>query len=265
MRYHRTTGLAPAQMQELVRRVNAALETPWRSRTGRPKALGLYKSVESVCAYLRHNATQEFIGDMRDASQPTISRYLAALIPVISRVLEEFTPSGESAAEAVQGRGCLVDGTLARCWSYEDHEELWSGKHKATGFNVQLVCLLDGTAVYISDPLPGKTHDYTAFRETPVAEIVLRSGGGIGDRGYQGTGMITPRKKPIGPLGELSIADKECNKEISALRALVEQAIAHFKSWRIFCTDYRRPYCTYRDAYDAARSLFYYSAAYSFE
>jgi hypothetical protein len=252
-------------MQELVRRVNAALEIPWRSRTGRPKALGLYKAVESVCAYLRHNATQEFIGDMRDASQPTISRYLAALIPVISQVLEEFVPDGDSAAEALQGRGCLAGGTLARCWSYKDHEELRSGKHKSTGFNVQVVCLLDGSAVYISDPLPGKTHDYAAFRETPVAEIILRSGGGIGDKGYQGTGMITPRKKPIGPLGELSIADKECNKEISALRVLAEQAIAHFKSWRIFHADYRRPYGTYYDAYNAARGLFFYSATYSFE
>jgi hypothetical protein len=26
-------------------------------------------------------------------------------------------------------------------------------------FNAQLVCLLDGAAIYISDPLPGCTHD----------------------------------------------------------------------------------------------------------
>jgi hypothetical protein len=35
-----------------------------------------------------------------------------------------------------------------------------------------LISLLDGTPVYISDPLPGSTHDKTAFDETPVAEIV---------------------------------------------------------------------------------------------
>jgi DDE superfamily endonuclease len=258
LRYYRTTGLTLTQMQELVRRVNAALEIPWRKRTGRPKALGLYRAVEAVCAYLRQNATQEFIGDMRDASQSTVSRYLAALVPVISSVLQEFVPSAESAAEAVRERGILVDGTIVRCWSYEEHEELWSGKKAATGFNVQVVSLLDGTAVYVSDPLPGKTHDYAAFYETPVAEIVRHSGGGIGDRGYQGTGMVTPRKKPY--RGELSMADKECNTEISALRALVEQTIAHLKSWRIFHADYRRPYQTYRDAYDAARGLFFYSA-----
>ena len=55
MRYYRTTGLIVTQMQELVRRVNEALDKPWRKRTGRPKSLGLYKAVEAACMYLRQN------------------------------------------------------------------------------------------------------------------------------------------------------------------------------------------------------------------
>ena len=43
MRYNRTTGLMITQMQELVRRVNEALDEPWNKHTGRPKSLGLYK------------------------------------------------------------------------------------------------------------------------------------------------------------------------------------------------------------------------------
>ena len=43
MRYYRTTGLIVTQMQELVRRVNEALDKPWSKRVGRPKSLGLYK------------------------------------------------------------------------------------------------------------------------------------------------------------------------------------------------------------------------------
>ena len=46
MRYYRTTGLTLTQMQELVRRVNEALDEPWNKRTGRPKSLRLYKAVE---------------------------------------------------------------------------------------------------------------------------------------------------------------------------------------------------------------------------
>lgn len=156
--------------------------------------------------------------------------------------------------------------------SYQPHDRLtttlptpwWSRKHGTTGFNAQLGSLLDGTPGYVSDPLPGKTHDATAFADTPIAEIVGHSGGGIGDKGYQGcSGLATPRKKPPG--GELSTVDKKCNAELSALRAPVEQVVAHFKSWRIFHTDYRRPDHTYRDAYDAARGLLFFSIIWGFE
>ena len=49
MRYNRTTGLMITQMQELVRRVNEALDEPWNKHIGRPKSLGLYKAVEAAC------------------------------------------------------------------------------------------------------------------------------------------------------------------------------------------------------------------------
>lgn len=253
-----------SQMQELVVRVYAALDEPWNKPVGRPKAYGLYRATEIACMYLRHNGTQEFLGDMRNISQPTVSRYVTDLILVVKAVLEEFVPTAAEAIEMVDGRACIVDGTITPCWSYADHAELWSRKHGTTGFNAQLVCLLSGDAVYVSDPLSGNTHDAVAFGETPVAEIVRASGGGIGDKGYQGCdGIFTPRKQPRG--GELSKRDKECNAEISALRAPVERVIAHFKSWRIFHTDYRRPYRTYRDAYDAARGLFFFSLIWGFE
>jgi DDE superfamily endonuclease len=252
-----------SQMQELVCRVGGALAEPWSKGVGRPRSCGLYGAVEIACMYLRQNSPQEFLGDLRSVSQPTISRIVTKLVPVVKAVLEEFVPDAEDAIEMVKGRVCLVDGTITPCWSYEGHDELWSRKKSTTGFNVQLVCLLSGDAVYISDPLSGNTHDAVAFAGTPAAEIVRHSGGGIGDKGYQGTDLITPRKKPKG--GELSKKDKECNREVSALRAPVEHVIAHFKSWRIFYADYRRPYHTYREAYDAGRGLFFFSLTWGFE
>ena len=101
-------------------------------------------------------------------------------------VLEEFVPSAVDAIETVKGRIVLVDGTLTPCWSYEDRQELWNKKHKITGFNVQLISLLDGTAAWISGPLPGKTHDAKAFKETGAADILKKACGGFGDKGYQG-------------------------------------------------------------------------------
>src|SRR5215207_3097634 len=252
-----------SQMQELVARIRDVLPEPWNKRVGRPKSCGLYRATEIACMYLRHNGTQEYLGDLHDISQPTVSRIVTTLVPIVAAVLEEFVPSAADAIEMVDGRVCLVDGTIAPCWSYADHDELWSRKHGTTGFNAQLVCLLNGDAVYISDPLSGRVHDATAFATTPVAEIVRNSGGGIADKGYQGRGMVTPRKKPPG--GALSIGDKKNNSVISGLRAPVERVVAHFKSWRILHTDYRRPYRTYRDAYDAARGLFFFSLTWGFE
>lgn len=263
LRYYRTTGLTQSQMQELVLRVRDALPEPWNKKTGRPKSCELDRAVEIACMYLRQNSTQEFLGDLRDISQPTVSRIVTDLVPIIKTELMEFVPTEQEALEMVQGKVCLVDGTITPCWSYDDHDELWSRKHGTTGFNVQLACLLDGYAVYISDPLPGRTHDAKAFTTTPIAKIVEHSGGGIGDKGYQGCGIVTPRKTPPG--GELSEGDKANNAVISALRAPVERLVAHFKSWRIFHTDYRRPYRTYRDAYDAARGLFFFSITWGFE
>ncbi len=263
MRYYRTTGLMLSQTQELTCRVHNALEKPWKKGVGRKKSCGLYAAVEIACMYLRHNVTQEFLGDMNGISQPTVSRIITAIVPLVTSVLEEFVPSAADALEMVNGRVCLVDGTITPCWSWQDHKELWSRKHGTTGFNAQLVCLLNGDPVYISGPLPGKTHDAAAFSQTPVAAIVRNSGGGIADKGYQGCGMVTPRKTPPG--GELSKGDKKNNAAISGLRAPVEQFVAHFKSWRIFHTDYRRPYRTYRDAYDAARGLYFFSITWGFE
>jgi hypothetical protein len=250
-------------MQELVARAHTALPKPWNRKRGRPKSCGLYQAVEIACMYLRQNATQEFLGDLRQISQPTVSRIVSTLVPIVKAVLEEFVPTAAEAIESVNGRVCLVDGTITPCWSWADHDELWSRKHGTTGFNAQLVCLLNGAAVYISDPLPGRTHDATAFTATSAADIVRASGGGIADKGYQGSGMVTPRKKPRG--GHLSIGDKKNNAVISGLRAPVERLVAHFKSWRILHTDYRRPHGTYNDSYDAARGLFFFSLIWGFE
>lgn len=263
MRYYRTTGLTMTQMQELVSRVNGALGSPWRKKSGRPKSCGLYRAVEIACLYLRQNMPQEVIGDLFGISQSGISRIVSRLVPVVRSVLARFVPSAKDAIRAVRGKVVLVDGTLAPSWSYKAHKELWNRKHGTTGFNVQLICLIDGTPAWISDPLPGKVHDTRAYRESAAGAIVKKSAGGIGDKGYQGTELITPRKKQQGR--KLGQYDKECNAQLASIRAPVERLVAHFKNWRIFHSDYRRPYGTYRESFDAARALFFFSIKWGFE
>jgi hypothetical protein len=122
-------------MQELVTRIHHALPEPWNKKVGRPRSCGLYRAVEIACMYLRHNGTQEFLGELRYISQPTVSRIVTTLVPLVKAVLEEFVPDVTEAIELVKGRVCLVDGTITPCWSYQRHPELWSRKHGTTGFN----------------------------------------------------------------------------------------------------------------------------------
>ena len=62
----------------------------------------------------------------------------------------------------------------------------------------------------------------------------------LGDKGYIGSNMLTPFRKPEG--GELLDWQKEFNKQINKIRYVIEQVIANFKTWRIMHTDYRRPW-----------------------
>ena len=69
--------------------------------------------------------------------------------------------------------------------------ELYSGKHKTTGVNVRVACDLTGRLAFISYPMPGRTHDAHALKETGLLDHIT-TGQLIGDKGYIGLGMITP-------------------------------------------------------------------------
>ncbi|MCY0923931.1 hypothetical protein OS965_38360 [Streptomyces sp. H27-G5] len=113
-----------------------------------------------------------------------------------------------------------------------------SGKHRDTGFNLQIAATLAGDLLAVSTPVPGSRHDMHAWRQSGFPDA-FADREGVGDLGYVGSGMITPRRKPPGR--ERSIGDKEANRSVNTLRAAVERAIAHLKDWKIFATRYRGP------------------------
>ena len=81
----------------------------------------------------------------------------------------------------------------------------------------------------------------------------------IGDKGYVGNGMITPIKKPQGR--ELLDWEKEFNKQVNKIRAVIERVIADFKTWRIMHTDYRRPLATFTTTISAVIGLHFWREA----
>ena len=109
--------------------------------------------------------------------------------------------------------------------------------------------------MHISDPLPGRTHDAKAMHETGLSEL-LDDDNAIGDKGYIGTGILTPYRKPAG--GELLDWQKEFNTTVNKIRYVIERSISQFKTWRCMHTDYRRPARTYATAFDAVRALHFF-------
>lgn len=260
LRYERMSGLTSAQLGELEHRIEPLLETPWHKPTGRRKALSLREAIVVASGYARQNIIEDVWAEIFDTSQPVISKIITALTPLIDKATEPDRPTVEDAKAAVKDTTVLVDGFLAPCWSWRAVAGLWSGKHKTTGFNSQLIANPSGDAMFISEPVTGSHHDMSALKETGTAEIISNALNGIGDKGYQGSGYITPIKKPASR--ELSDSEKEYNADVSKRRAPVERAIAHVKSWRILHTDYRRPLRTYKTSFRAVTGLYVFKLAF---
>jgi DDE superfamily endonuclease/Helix-turn-helix of DDE superfamily endonuclease len=218
-----------------------------------PPIPGLLNALTVTLAYLRRNRVQAEIAEDYGVSQPTISRAISAITPLLVNVLLEYVPTAD---ELGHGTCYIVDGTLLPCWSWSANPGLYSGKHKTTGMNVQVACTIDGRLAWISDPVPGSRHDSYCLGESGVL-VTLDPRNWIGDKGYVGNNMITPFKKPAG--GELLDWRKEFNTQVNKIRYVIEQVIANFKTWRIMHTDYRRPLATFPETILAVVALNFYA------
>jgi DDE superfamily endonuclease len=251
-----TTGFSPREIEDLCALVaEIQSSTPEMDRREWPPILGLGNSMVVTLTYLRRNRVQCELAETYGVSQATISRAISAVTPLLALALARFVPVAD---ELVFGRQYIVDGTLLPCWSWASHPGLYSGKHKTTGMNVQVVCTLDGELVWISDPIEGAHHDVFCLDESGVLQM-LDPRDWTGDKGYVGRNMITPFKKINGR--ELLDWQKNFNSAINSTRAVVERVIAHLKNWRILHTDYRRPIDSFTTTISAAIGLLFYSLA----
>jgi len=247
--YH-TTGLTQDEISDLcVLILQAATET---GKADWPPSLGLYKSVVVTFSYLRRNRAQAEIAESFGVSQPTISRAISAISPLLAKALAGTAPTADDLEPHSQ---LIVDGSLLPCWSWASAPGLYSGKHKTTGMNVQIACTLDGEIAWISDPVEGSRHDMHCIGESGVLSGVA-PGSWIADKGYIGSGMITPIRKPAHR--DLLDWEKEFNSAVNRIRYVVERAIANFKTWRIMHTDYRRPLATFAQTISVVVGLHFY-------
>jgi DDE superfamily endonuclease len=259
LRYQRTFGLNAEQLDELEARIEDALPEPWDKGTGRPKSLSLREAIMVTLLYERQNMIEEVIADFFGISQGTVSNIITEFTPLIAQATEEFRPDAEEAKEMTRGRLALVDGTLWPCWSWESARDLWAGKYGTTGHGGLIISDEFGNIIFVSDPAPGCDHDMRKL-EGEVTEILDLAGSVIADKGFQGSGYVTPAKKPTHR--ELYVREHEYNAQISSIRAPIERAVAHLKTWKILFIDYRRPLNTFLDSFRAAIGLYFFELSF---
>jgi DDE superfamily endonuclease/Helix-turn-helix of DDE superfamily endonuclease len=253
------TGLTQGQLTDLVARVHPECGDKFVSR-GRPIVLGLFRSVAMVVCLLRKNPTQEFIGAVFGVSQATVSRRWDLLRPLIATALAEVVPTPQELA----GRGTvLVDGTVCPTWDWRKVPDLYSAKVGFAGMNLQVAATLDGALVAVGPvPVPGARHDAHAYAASGLAEV-LAEFESVADLGYVGVEGIDTVPYKRFPGVDLTIGQVEFNTALSKMRAAVEHAIAHLKTWRMLSEEggrYRAPLSKYPEVVKAIIGLFFFAA-----
>ncbi|MGW3470122.1 transposase family protein [Saccharopolyspora sp. NPDC000995] len=153
------------------------------------------------------------MGDLFGVSQPTVSRVYRSILPLIGEALCLHVPGLK---EVLRSRLVLVDGTEVPTGNRAGHKDNYSGKRRRAGLNIQVAADINAGLLGISAIMHGSMHDRKAFTECDWEDL-LADTPTIADPAYQGTHLITPRKKPKG--GELSASDKENNKITSSIRS----------------------------------------------
>lgn len=207
----------------LIRRHRKAIGSAWRLLNAGQQAL-------LVLVYLRKGETFHELGAGFGVSTATAWRYVEETVMLLSA----RSPKLRQALRKARRDGLhylVLDGTLIRTDRIKADRPYFSGKHRVHGMNVQVIASPDGTILWTSGALPGKTHDLSAariwgiLRELEQAGIVV-----LADKGYQGAeGPVrTPykgRNKPV--------SQKLANRSHARLRGPGERVNAQLKTWRI--------------------------------
>lgn len=203
------------------------------------RALTCYQQAVFILAWFRDRPDIRRLGAGFGISQATAYRYKDEGI----EVLRAKAPSLEEALEKAIDQGLpyvILDGTLIssdRCSDKKtsrkgaEIDKWYSGKaHEHAGL-VQGIIAPAGIPLWVSDALPGSTHDITAARQQvlPGLRPFLKKLPALADNGYDGAGagVHVPVKKPA--KGELDADAKTRNILLRGLRYQGERGFALMK------------------------------------
>lgn len=124
-----------------------------------------------------------------------------------------------------------------------NQEESYSGKKKRHTTKNQIIIVEGMKRIINYYNANGTTHDYKMLKDSNIIDVLEEKGiGGKFDSGYQGvqkdlSKAIIPKKKS--KLHELTVEEKEFNKQLSRKRIAIEHVNREIKIFRIMKETYR--------------------------
>jgi DDE superfamily endonuclease len=170
-------------------------------------------------------------------SRATAYRYIEEAV----RLLSEQAPELQDALERAARDGVphlILDGTIISTDRLSETktsvkgkeiDSWYSGKTRCFGGNIQALTAPNGIPLWVSDVLPGSTHDLTAARELVLAILwpYAKTTPVLADAGYDGAGcgVLTPVKQRTDGI-PLHADQRTYNRLLRGLRCLGERGFA---------------------------------------
>ncbi|MGW7823624.1 IS5 family transposase [Streptomyces puniciscabiei] len=210
-------------LTQQLRRHRRDIGSRWRRLTAGGQAL-------LTLAHLRVGHTYAELAAGFGVGTTTAYRYVTEAV----ELLAALAPSLADVARTASVKAYLIlDGTLLPIDRIAADRPFYSGKHKKHGMNVQVIADPFGRLLWASPAMPGAVHDVRAAREHGIVGALAEAGIKCwADKGYRGVGG-TVRIPCWGRWQTLSAGQKAVNRSHAKIRALVEQAVATLKSWRL--------------------------------
>jgi hypothetical protein len=214
----------------VLRFLSARLREHRRALSTRSRRLSAGRQALLALAHLRSGHTYAQLAAGFGVGTTTVYRYVTEAVEVLAALAPTIAEAVHSASTKAF---VILDGTLLPIDRIAADRPFYSGKHKKHGMNVQVIADPKGRLLWASPALPGAVHDIRAARENGIIDAL--SDAGIpcwADKGYRGAGG-TVRVPYRGRWENLSKGQQAVNRSHAKIRALVEQAIATLKSWRL--------------------------------
>jgi hypothetical protein len=129
--------------------------------------------------------------------------------------------------------------------------------------NIQIAATLGGRLAAVGPiPVHGARHDAHAFGVSGLTSLLgdIPTAADLGYVGVEGIEIVAFKRLPG---VDLDTAHAEFNTALSKIRAAVEHAIAHLKTWRMLSEEggrYRAPIEKYPSMLQAVVGLFFFTA-----